>query len=526
MAERHSDGELVARALAGDQGAFGELVARYRDAVFGVAFHRIGNFENARDVAQDAFLKAYANLPKLRKPESFASWLYHIADLTALEVVRRPRQEVPLPADETALGSTESYPSVAEEADLAQQVREALATLNEPTRLAVILHYVNGYSHAEVASFLDTTPGAVRTRVSRAKKRLREEVLGMVHDAFRRTQHGFVWLVRHPSGKAEASIGVSGWPEERREEVRELAHALYWLNPDLRSEPGWQEKRDQAARQWVQYILKQAASRRPPQVSVTKTEHAAGIHELGTLITQPRSPRGGWLLPDYALQPLREAFAKMAGVTLGEATEAVEGIIRFEHEGRRRTFAVEFRPTTVQVIGDALSEVALDGPPGRYECIFQEEGRQASVDMDAASPRDVLRQISKPGRRIVSIWQVTEKEQEETAIDPIARIVDVILSTALIESAQVIRAQRRQQGSGEVVSVEYLIFGTWHERMTIPTYVWAPLREALSGMCEDTLQPTEDGQAGKLSFGLWGRDFDADISMTDDLVEVTLARTQ
>jgi len=183
VAEQQSDSELVARALGGDHPAFGELVARYRDAVVGVVFHRTGSFEDARDIAQEAFVKAYANLPKLRKRDSFASWLYHIADFTALQAARRSRHEVQMPTNDMPSGP--AVHSSVEGADLAQQVREALATLDEPTRLAVILHYVNGYSHAEVAGFLGTTPGAIRTRVSRARSRLREEMTRTMGDTLR-----------------------------------------------------------------------------------------------------------------------------------------------------------------------------------------------------------------------------------------------------------------------------------------------------------------------------------------------------
>ncbi|UCH34015.1 MAG: RNA polymerase sigma factor [Armatimonadota bacterium] len=214
LAERRSDSELVARTLAGDQRAFGELVARYRHAVLGVAFHRVGDFENARDVAQEAFLKAYTGLPKLRKPESFASWLYHIADLTALEVARRPRREVLLPPDEMLTAAP--HASDAATSDLAQQVREALAALDEPTRLAVILHYIDGYSHAEVASFLGTTAGAVRTRVSRAKSRIQEEIMSEAEQALKEAVERVLAAVSAQNWQAALDeVKRSGLPPEQ-----------------------------------------------------------------------------------------------------------------------------------------------------------------------------------------------------------------------------------------------------------------------------------------------------------------------
>ncbi len=173
MADRRTDAQLVKSALEGSGDAFGALVARYKDAVFGVAFHRLGGFEEARDAAQETFVKAFRNLGKLRQPASFANWLCRTAEGTATDAARRRRGEIPLDAvrEAAAPGPPDG---------VAGQVREALGTLPEATRLAVILHYVDGYSHAEVSQFLGTTEGAVKTRVSRGKARLREEMAGMV----------------------------------------------------------------------------------------------------------------------------------------------------------------------------------------------------------------------------------------------------------------------------------------------------------------------------------------------------------
>ena len=75
---REQDAALVKLALSGDTDAFSVLVRRYTGAAFGLAFHMLGDFEDARDIAQDAFIQAYANLSKLRSPEKFASWLHGI----------------------------------------------------------------------------------------------------------------------------------------------------------------------------------------------------------------------------------------------------------------------------------------------------------------------------------------------------------------------------------------------------------------------------------------------------------------
>jgi RNA polymerase sigma-70 factor (ECF subfamily) len=72
---RHNDAELVCQTLAGNQDAFGELVGRYQGLVCGLAYHLVGNFQDAEDIAQNAFLSAYVNLKQLKEPEKFGTWL-------------------------------------------------------------------------------------------------------------------------------------------------------------------------------------------------------------------------------------------------------------------------------------------------------------------------------------------------------------------------------------------------------------------------------------------------------------------
>jgi len=223
MADRHSDGDLVTATLGGDQAAFGELVARYKDAVFGVAFHRLGDFEEARDVSQDAFVKAYVNLPKLRDGAAFSHWLYRIAEGTAVDAIRRRRDLASLEDLDKAAGQgtcATDRSHTGDDALVARQVREALAQLPEPDRLAVVLHYVNGYSHAEVAEFLGTTAGAVKTRVSRAKAKLRKEMAEMVETKLKKERPV---LEYHARDLRRRVMSTSGTVDDMTEEqVRRL----------------------------------------------------------------------------------------------------------------------------------------------------------------------------------------------------------------------------------------------------------------------------------------------------------------
>lgn len=174
-----NDHELVRATLSGDHSAYGELVSRYRDAAFGIAFHKLGNFEAARDAAQEALVTAYVELAKLREPSKFGNWLYRITSMSALAYLRRKRVTVSL--DDVQISQSEPNPAEsAERSEKAKQVRDALASLPEPEQLAVILHYVDGYSHEEIGGMLGASTSAVKSRVHRAKGKLREELREMV----------------------------------------------------------------------------------------------------------------------------------------------------------------------------------------------------------------------------------------------------------------------------------------------------------------------------------------------------------
>ena len=174
------DSELVGKALAGKSAAFEELVNRYRDAVCGVAYHYIGNFEDVQDAAQESFVQAYLRLGQLRDPAKFGPWLRKITSNVCMGMLNhRSRCRVGLnEADEPAAEVSEDERRAAVRAI----VTEALGRLSDKVRLTVTLTYINGYSHDEVASFLEIPVNTVRSRLQHAKKQLREEMIAMVGD--------------------------------------------------------------------------------------------------------------------------------------------------------------------------------------------------------------------------------------------------------------------------------------------------------------------------------------------------------
>jgi RNA polymerase sigma factor (sigma-70 family) len=173
-------GNLVRRAQSGDRDAYGELVDRFRDAVFALCYHRCGEFEPARDLAQDAFVQAWMHLGQLTDPDRFPGWLRRIAERVCIGWRRRRRDEAPLQevADEGA-GPLDDAAAVR------MTVQRALAALPEHQRLVATLHYIDGYTYAELGEFLSAPEPTVRSRLRAARVRLRGALAEMVEEGLR-----------------------------------------------------------------------------------------------------------------------------------------------------------------------------------------------------------------------------------------------------------------------------------------------------------------------------------------------------
>ncbi len=172
----HTDADLVVATRSGDRDAFGELVRRYRDAVYGVSYHRLGDFAASEDLTQDAFVQAYVRLGELRDPARFAPWLFAVARNLCNQHLRRRRETPGLDADDLSTDGLESH---AAERDL---VHRALLALPPGNALALTLFYVDGYSYAEIATFLDVPTSTLKGRIERGRSRLRGEMTAMLRD--------------------------------------------------------------------------------------------------------------------------------------------------------------------------------------------------------------------------------------------------------------------------------------------------------------------------------------------------------
>jgi RNA polymerase sigma-70 factor (ECF subfamily) len=164
----------VARTLAGDRSAFGILVERYADQARRVAHAALGNGDDADDAAQDAFLRAFTRLDQYDQRRPFGPWLLRIVSNAARDRRRRLNVRRTEPLDPGLVGGGARPDADAVRAALHERLRQALATLPERRRLAVVLFDVEGYAHAEIAAILGIPEGTVRSEVFHGRRRLRE----------------------------------------------------------------------------------------------------------------------------------------------------------------------------------------------------------------------------------------------------------------------------------------------------------------------------------------------------------------
>ena len=180
---KNDDAELIQRVLAGDETAFSVLVKKYQRSVHALVWRKIGDFHIAEDITQDTFLKAYQRLSTLKKPQRFASWLYVIAANHCSTWLRKKRLWTQS-LEETNSAQLEKatysgYVIAENEQTTAEAQREVvkklLAKLQESDRTVITLYYLGEMTYEEISEFLGVSVAAIKNRLYRARRRLKEE---------------------------------------------------------------------------------------------------------------------------------------------------------------------------------------------------------------------------------------------------------------------------------------------------------------------------------------------------------------
>lgn len=172
LATTVDDQTLVTQALAGRGEAFGTLVERYDRAVYHLAYRTMRDSEEARDVAQEAFFKAYRSLRTFRPGAKFSTWIFSIAYHCCCDRLNRRKrysnEELPERADP---GAGPEQQAIA--LDEARRLRAAIAKLPEKYRTVITLYHLQGSQYDEIAQVLEIPIGTVKTHLFRAKEQLR-----------------------------------------------------------------------------------------------------------------------------------------------------------------------------------------------------------------------------------------------------------------------------------------------------------------------------------------------------------------
>lgn len=175
--EEASDADLLARHVAGDPDAFGEIVRRHRDRLWAVALRTLGDREEAADAVQDALVSAFRAAHTFRGQSAVTTWLHRITVNACLDRARKTasRRTSPVIDEnrfETLLEPHESAAAPAERGELHRELLTALATLPPEQRAALVLVDMQGYPVAEAAAVLDVPTGTVKSRCARGRARL------------------------------------------------------------------------------------------------------------------------------------------------------------------------------------------------------------------------------------------------------------------------------------------------------------------------------------------------------------------
>jgi RNA polymerase sigma-70 factor (ECF subfamily) len=187
MYKGYSDSALIQRILQGEAPLFAELVERYQSYVFTLAFRFTGNREDAEEVAQDSFVKAYRSLADFRGEAKFSTWLYIIVRTSCLTFLRKKRiRTVPL----EGAPETGHLPRGIEFRSRQAAVQEAIRLLG-PEDAQILTHFYQGeQSLEEIGRIMGLNPNAVKVRLHRARLRLKEKMESHFRTTIREWQEG------------------------------------------------------------------------------------------------------------------------------------------------------------------------------------------------------------------------------------------------------------------------------------------------------------------------------------------------
>lgn len=178
--------ERINQVLKGDHNAFGEIVEIYKDKVFQICFRMLGNRQEAEDLAQEAFVRAYVNIRSFNIQMKFSTWLYRIATNLCIDRLRKKKPDYYLDAEVAGTEGLNMYSQIAsdmakpeeevESLELQETIQVEIMKLPEKYRSVIVLKYIEELSLKEISEILDLPVGTVKTRIHRGREALRKQL--------------------------------------------------------------------------------------------------------------------------------------------------------------------------------------------------------------------------------------------------------------------------------------------------------------------------------------------------------------
>jgi RNA polymerase sigma-70 factor (ECF subfamily) len=182
-AQETDDLSLVRHAQAEDMGAYDQLVRRYQERLYATVYHMTSNHEDANDLVQETFIKAFRALKSFKGDSSFYTWIYRIAVNKTINFLKQRKNRIQMSLDDldfnvendpdlVALISEKTPRRNLHLSELQEKLNGAMRKLSEHHRMVVVLHDIQGLSHEEIGTIMDCNVGTVRSRLFYARQQL------------------------------------------------------------------------------------------------------------------------------------------------------------------------------------------------------------------------------------------------------------------------------------------------------------------------------------------------------------------
>lgn len=176
----------IKRVLKGDQSAFSDIVSHYQHSLYQVCYRMLGNKQEAEDIAQEAFVRAYMNLHTFDQKRKFSTWLYRIATNLCIDRLRKKKPDYYLDAEVAGTEGLNMYSQISTDAplpeeelekmELQERVQYEISRMPEKYRVVVVLKYIEELSLQEISEVLEMPLGTVKTRLHRGREALRKQL--------------------------------------------------------------------------------------------------------------------------------------------------------------------------------------------------------------------------------------------------------------------------------------------------------------------------------------------------------------